>query len=375
MLDLAAGLVAEGLEVGLLSTPIPAAYRNELAAAGITCHEVAGVSPGRYSPAYFRAVGPAIERLTAAGAFDIVHGQEFGLGLWRGPAPGGPRLVLTVHGTLTSETALHPDLFRALSLGGRLWALRRYGRRFLFGPAWHRMLDRAERILVDSEFTAKELRRIRRAIAPRTRVVPLGVDMRRYPGLDAAAARSALGWRAGGPPQLITVGRLEWQKGHDIALEALATLRDLEWDYWIVGEGSAEAGLRRRIGELGLGDRVRLTGRVDAETKRRMLAAADLFLWPERTHPAFGLVGLEALLMETPVLAARRGAIPEVVDADSGWLHDPESPAALAAALGPLLREPARLGRMAAGLRERTLRRFAPAAMARGTLDVYRELY
>jgi glycosyltransferase involved in cell wall biosynthesis len=106
-----------------------------------------------------------------------------------------------------------------------------------------------------------------------------------------------------------------------------------------------------------------------------MLAAADLFLWPERTHPAFGLVGLEAMLMGTPVLAARRGAIPEVVDAASGWVHEPESPGALAAALEPLLREPEKLAERAEGLRERTLRRFAPATMARRTLEVYRELF
>jgi glycogen(starch) synthase len=236
------------------------------------------------------------------------------------------------------------------------------------------MLKRAERILVDSDFTRREVLRLRPEAAGRLRVVPLGVDMDRQPAMHAQEARAQLGWPTGGPPQLITVGRLEWQKGHDLAIDALARLQALEWTYWIVGEGSARASIERRIRRHGLSGRIHVTGRVEAAAKSRMLAAADLFLWPERTHPAFGLVGLEAMLMNTPVLGARRGAIPELIDAGSGWTHEPESAQALAAALEPLLREPERLARVAAGLRERALRRFEPDAMARGTLEVYREL-
>lgn len=373
VVDLAAGLRRLGVDVGLLSTPVPPSYRAGLEQAGMVVHEVAGVAPGQYTRAYFRRVGGAIDRAVEERKYDVVHGQEFGPGLWKGGrAP--LREVLTVHGTITSETALHPDVWSALSFRGRWSALRRYGRRYFFTPIWNRMLRRAERILVDSEFTRGELRRLHPELEGRVRVVPLGVDMGRYAEVDPSAARRELGWPAGGPVQLITVGRLEWQKGHDLAIDALARLREQAWTYWIVGEGSARSRIERRIRDQGLGERIRVTGRVDADAKSRMLAASDLFLWPERTHPAFGLVGLEALLMNTPVLGARRGAIPELIDGESGWTHAPESVEALAAALEPLLREPERLSAMARGLRERTLRRFEPDAMARGTLAVYREL-
>jgi glycosyltransferase involved in cell wall biosynthesis len=375
VVDLGAGLLAEGAQVGLLTTPVSPADREALEAAGFHLHEVPGVAPGRYTRAYFRAVGAAIDAAVAGENYELVHGQEFGLGLWRAPREKPPRVAVTVHGTITSETALHPDVFRALTFGGRVGAVRRYGRRLLFAPIWTRMLHRAGRILVDSEFTARELQRIRPGIMARVRVVPLGVDMARYPFIAGDAARAELGWPADGPPQLLTVGRLEWQKGHDLALRALAQLGALPWTYRIVGEGSARGSIERLVAELGLEGRVTLTGRVDDDTKSRMLAAADLFIWPERTHPAFGLVGLEAMLMNTPVLGARRGAIPELIDASSGWTHEAESPEALAAALEPLLREPTRLRVAAEGLRERAMARFAPGAMARRTLEVYRELF
>jgi glycosyltransferase involved in cell wall biosynthesis len=375
VVDLGAGLIAEGLQVGLLSTPLTPGARTELEASGFRVHEVPGVPPGRYTRRYFRAVGAAIDAAVASEAYDLIHGQEFGLGLWSGPKGDSPRWVLTVHGTVTSETALHPDVFRALGVGGRARAVLRYGRRFFFAPIWHRMLDRAARILVDSEFTAGELRRIRPAVNDKIRIVPLGVDIRRYPAVEKAEARSALGRSPDAPPQLITVGRLEWQKGHDLALKALAALQERPWDYVIVGEGRARRSIERLVAKLGLEGRVTLTGRIDTEAKNRLLAAADLFLWPERTHPAFGLVGLEAMLMNTPVLGARRGAIPEVIGAAGGWTHEAESPEALAAALHPLLRDPARLRQAAAGLRQRAMERFAPGAMARRTLEVYQELF
>ena len=49
-----------------------------------------------------------------------------------------------------------------------------------------------------------------------------------------------------------TVGRLEWRKGHDLALNARAKLRDLDWRYVIVGEGRTADGLKQLAGRLGL---------------------------------------------------------------------------------------------------------------------------
>lgn len=377
VVDLAIGLRKLGLSVDLLSTPVPEDYRSELRSQhGIEIHEVGGVRPGVYSRAYFRKVGPELLRLQGENSYDIIHGQEFGFGFWRPPDDLGTKLALTVHGTITTETALHPDLFRRLSPVGKLRALRRYGRRLFFIPTWNRWLDRSERILVDSQFTADELQRIRPRIATKVRKVPLDVEIDRYPPIEKLSAKNQLGWPTSGAarPNLITVGRLEWQKGHDVALRALAQLKDLPWRYWIVGEGAARDSIEALAGKLGIADRVELTGRVEADRKALMLAGADLFIWPERTHPAFGLVGLEAMLMNTPVVGARRGAIPEVIHDRSGKIFEGDNPEALARALRPLLAEPADLAKLSERLRERTLLRFTPEAMAQQTLEVYREM-
>lgn len=378
--DLAIGLRGLGVEADLLSTEAPADYRRMLHEAhGIELHELQDVAPGVYTRDYFRRIGGAIERVCTGKRYDIVHGQEFGFGFWRPPRGFSATLALTVHGTITSETALHPDLFSRLGPAGKLRALRRYGRRLFYYPSWRRWLERADLILVDSDFTLGELKKIRPSVAPKVHKVPLGVRMEDYPEIDPAAAREKLvrdwGWSAGAEEtNLITVGRLEWQKGHDVALRALADLKQFPWRYWIVGEGSARGDLERLSARLGLEGRVMFTGRVSAEDKAFMLSAADLFIWPERTHPAFGLVGLESMLMNTPVAGTRRGAIPESIGPLGGVLFDADNPRALAAALRPLLEDPGRLEALAKDLRRRTLERFAPEAMARKTLAAYRSV-
>lgn len=375
VLDLSRALAAEGAEVHLLTAEMPADYRRILERTALILHEIPRVAPERYSLAYMWKVRGAIQRVLARRSIEIVHGQEFSLGLWRPRAGSRQKVILTVHGSLTSETPLHPDLWLTLNPEQRRRALRRYGRRLLFAPIWGRQLDRADLLLVDSRFTQAELRRVRPGVLPRVRRVPLGVDLARFPEIDKAEARRRLGWPADSlaEPRLLTLGRVEWQKGHETALRALGLLKEMSWRYTIAGEGKHLDEVRRIADELGLAARVDFEGRVDEERKRLLLAAADLFLWPERTHPAFGLVGLEAMLMNTPLLGTDRGAIAELVYTSNGWLAPPDQPSALADVLRPLLAEPGILAARALDLRARMIERYTAAAMARATMETYRE--
>lgn len=373
VVDLATAMARLGARVHLLSAAAPPDFAATMRERGVTLHGLPRVAPSRYTLAYLRRVGPAIDRLDAIHRFDVIHGQEFGLGFWNPEAATWARVALTVHGTLTSETPLHPDVFATLGAVARLKAIARYGRRLAFARHWLRAIDRSAAVLVDSDFTRREIERLRPAARDRLRKVPLGVDPELHPAIDRSEARAALGWTEDDAPRLVTVGRLEWQKGIDLAIEALNRLRSMPWRCVIAGDGAERSRLARSVEVLGLGDRIELIGRVDDARKALLLAGADLFVWPERTHPAFGLVGLEAMLMGTPVLASRRGAIPELIDDASGWLFDPVDAGRLAEALRSILSDPEGMRRRREGLRERALARFGVEAMARATLEVYGE--
>lgn len=378
VVDQAAGLVRAGLDVHILTTPTPNSYKSQLADLGIVLHELEGVPPGIYSFNYLQRVAAKIVSLHKSHQYDIVHGHEFALGnpsdlrQLKGISP--TKLALTVHGTITTETPLHPDVFAQLSPVGKLSALARFGRRYLFAPAWHKTLDLADVLLVDSEFTHQELKRIRPSVTQKISLVPLSLDMARYPLLNHIESRRKLDWPENGKGViLLTVGRLEWQKGQTLALLALAELTRLDWRYVIIGAGKESPHLSLLAEKLGIAQRVKFMGRVSDEIKACALAGADLLVWPERTHPAFGLAGLESLVMGTPVAAARRGAIPELIDESNGFLFDPHNAASLRETIEPILSDPFKLTPLREKLRERTLQRVAPERMIQATLAAYQQ--
>jgi glycosyltransferase involved in cell wall biosynthesis len=132
------------------------------------------------------------------------------------------------------------------------------------------------------------------------------------------------------------VGRLRVRKGVEVLLEAIARVRasGQAAALWIAGDGEHRAALARRAAQLGLGEEgVRFLGRVSAAGVRALLARAVALVVPS-TYEGMPLVVLEAMASAKPVIASRVSGIPEVVvEGETGWLVDPEDPAALAGVL------------------------------------------
>jgi alpha-1,3-rhamnosyl/mannosyltransferase len=137
---------------------------------------------------------------------------------------------------------------------------------------------------------------------------------------------------------------------------------------------------RRRVEELGLGERVRFLGPVAEVDLPALYSAAELFVFPS-LYEGFGLPVLEAMACGTPVLCSNRSSLPEVAgdpSAGSGQaaaiLADPLDVGGLAEAIGRVLAEPAALQ---AEMRAKGLvqaQRFTWQQVAAQTLAVYRAL-
>jgi len=177
---------------------------------------------------------------------------------------------------------------------------------------------------------------------------------------------------AGGEGHLLFVGRLRIRKGLEVALEALATLREQGRParLLIAGDGEHRAPLERRAAALGLGsDRVGFLGRASAGQVRTLLAGAAALVVPS-TYEGMPLVVLEAMAAGVPVVASRVSGIPEVVlDGETGWLVPPEDPAALASALAHVLGDAAERVRRGAAGRARCHAHFRPEHAARIWLE------
>jgi glycosyltransferase involved in cell wall biosynthesis len=116
----------------------------------------------------------------------------------------------------------------------------------------------------------------------------------------------------------------------------------------VVGRGPEWPMLSRLHAELGLGDSVTLLGDLTRERLAEEYVNATVFCLPS-VQEGFGIVFLEAMAAELPVVACRIAAVPEVVlDGVTGLLSDPRDPGALADLIERLIVDPAlarRLGR------------------------------
>ena len=170
-------------------------------------------------------------------------------------------------------------------------------------------------------------------------------------------------------PVVGAVGRLSHEKGFDVFVRALVELPGVTGV--IVGDGPERGALERLAAELGVADRLVLTGWTDEA--RRHLAGFDLVVVPSRFE-ALPLIVPEAMLARRPVVAADVGSVAEgVVDGETGVLSPPEDPARLAAAARDLLADPGARERMGERGRALALERFAPEAAAAAFEQLYRD--
>jgi glycosyltransferase involved in cell wall biosynthesis len=161
--------------------------------------------------------------------------------------------------------------------------------------------------------------------------------------------------------QVMTLGRLNRVKGHDLLIEAFGTLAEAlpDWDLVIHGEGQERAALASRIRTLGLERRILLPGATDQPGAR--LREADLFVLPSRTE-GFPNALAEAMACGLPVISFDCASGPSelIRDGVDGLLVPPENVPALARAMARLMRSAPERARLAGN---------APDVLARFSLD------
>jgi glycosyltransferase involved in cell wall biosynthesis len=296
-------------------------------------------------------LGAALGLAAARARVDCLHVQYFAPFCHRRP------LVVTVHdlGYLHVPDAFPPALRMAL--------------RLLVPPS----LARAARIITDSEFSRQDLAK-RYDLGPdRIAVIPLGARESLGPLAPDAAAPVLARYNLR-PGYLFTLGRLNRRKNLDRLIRACALVREGgAADARLVIGGKPDFGVRpvleglRHAGDEGA---VRWIGLVPEEDLPALYSGAAAFVYPS-LFEGFGLPILEAMACGTPVVSSDRAAMPELVG-DAGFVVDPESIEAMAAAIARLLRDRA----LAAELGQRGLarsRQYSWEETARRTLAVYHE--
>ena len=204
------------------------------------------------------------------------------------------------------------------------------------------VLSVAAAVVTTSAWSRRRLLELYSLSADRVHVAEPGVN-----GADLATGTAA-------GEALLCVAAVTSDKGHDVLLDALATITDLSWHCVCVGSLDRDPAfveaLRRRSLDDGIGDRVSFLGPRTGAELDRSYAAADLLVLASRAE-TYGIVVIEALARGLPVVAADVGGLTEALGhgADGirpGLLVPPDDPAALGAALRAWLGDAELRGRL-----------------------------
>jgi glycogen(starch) synthase len=322
-------------------------------------------------PRFGLRAGRLAARLVAEHQLDLVHGlgaSALGYARARAADPRG-----------TAPFVFNPQGLEEFGGTGRVSGTSRL-KSLAYLPLQRAVLScaaAADRVLATDRSIAPTVQQRLHVPPERIRLVPNGVDLDECDRLADAEAgirlRAMLGLRAE-QALLVSVGRLEQNKGFHILARALARLEFEGWRWALVGAGPYEAVLRSLVGHLGLGEHVVFAGRVDASALHAWYEAATLFVHPT-LYEGSSLVTLEAMAHRRAVVATTAGGLPDKVrDGVTGWLVEPGNPDALAGVIREALGAPHVLPRM--GIEGRALAdaSFSWPVVADGLLAVYREL-
>jgi glycogen synthase len=291
-------------------------------------------------------------------AFDLVHGHDWLI------ASAGDHLarrfrcplVMTIHAT---EYGRHQG-----------W-VDKHPQSYIHGvERW--VTNRADRVVTCSHYMRGHVADIYGLEESRVSVIPNGIDP---DDLEPVADLDRLRAEFAQPDErlVLLVGRLVYEKGFQLALDALPGLIERLGNvrFLVAGSGTHEAQLRDQADELGLMEHGTFLGWIGDDVLHSLYRIADLCVVPSLYEP-FGLVALEAMASGCPCIVADTGGLREIVPEDErvGLRFNGGDAEHLAAMVERLLTDDPLRNRLVAEASEHVLR-FDWADVARQTSAVY----
>ena len=306
----------------------------------------------------------------------LVHTHTLGrLGGIASAVARGRRLpfVVSIHGGLLDVPPALKATFDEPSHRGFEW-----GKLFGLLLQSRRLIQHADAVLTCNPTEAELLRKMHPG--KRIEVQPHGIPMRTYQQDHRAAAREAFP-RISGRKVLMCVGRIDPVKNQGWLITHAPEIFRAHPNALIVLVGACtnEAygqEIARQIRELGIGDRVLLTGGLPQGDPRLigLIQESRAVLLPSISE-TFGLVLLEAWAAGTTVISSRTsGASALIRDGENGWLFDLSEPRAFHQAVSQSLLNPSLRARQAESGRELVTREYDVTSVAGRVKQLYQEL-
>lgn len=308
----------------------------------------------------------AAARVIAALPVDIVHAQGVG---------GFGYAQLLAKGVAHAPLVVNPQGMEEFKTS--------FAKRTAYLPL-HRAARYAARhasaLIAADTLTVNDIPHYLRVPPEKVVLIPNGIDVdaaRNWVSIDVQRVLVQRLQLAQRQPLLLSVGRLEQNKGFDLLLDALARIRSAlpsKWLWLLVGEGPERQALQEKIRKYQFRDHVRMLGNVDDITLHNLYELATLFVHPTLFEGS-SLVTVEAMCHARPLVGTLVGGIPDkIVRGQNGYLVPPGDVQQLADKILLALSDRNRLRAMGSASYQLARERFDWRVVIHQTLALYQYL-
>lgn len=347
--ELGLAIARRGHEVHFICYALP--YRLGRVPPGVTFHEVTVPAyPLFQYPPYSLALASQMADAVRAHGIELLHvhyaiPHAISAHLAREILGGGPKLVVTLHGTDITVVGADPSFLPIVRFG----------------------IERADAVTAVSQSLADETHE-RLGVTRPIEVIPNFVDASRCDPDFASAHRRRLS--PDGAPLLVHASNFRPVKRVSDVIEVFRRVHSqIPSHLAMVGDGPERSAAERLTREYGLAHRVEFVGNVSPV--EGVMGAGDLFLLPS-SEESFGLAALEAMACGVPVIASSAGGLPELIaNGEGGFTFPVGDIEGMARQAVALLSDRSELARQKLLARQRAVEHFGTDRI----VDRYEKLY
>ena len=247
----------------------------------------------------FNMVERASQIIAEQGKFDVIHAHDW--------------LVANAAKTLKHSFDIPIVATIHATEAGRNGGIREPNQKYINDTEWMLTYE-ANEVIVNSNYMKSEVQRLFGLPFEKINVVPNGVNLNKFTGMDRDYSFRRK-YAMDNEKIILFMGRLVYEKGVQNLIAAmpkvLASYHDAK--LVIAGKGGMLDELKAQADYLGISNKVYFAGYMNGKDVERMYKAADISVFPS-TYEPFGIVALEGMLAERPIVVSDAGGLGEIVE-------------------------------------------------------------
>lgn len=247
----------------------------------------------------FSMVAKVNELIAEQGGFDVIHAHDW----------------LVANAAKTIKNSYNIPIVSTIHAteAGRNSGIHDETQRYINDTEWMLTYESSE-VVVNSNYMKNELQRLFGLPYEKINVIPNGVNLNLFNGIerDYTFRRK---YAMDNEKIILFMGRLVYEKGIQHLIAAMPKILNSYHDAKLVicGKGGMIDELKAQVSAMGIAEKVYFAGYLNGKDVQKMYKAADIAVFPS-TYEPFGIVALEAMLSENPIVVSDIGGLNEIVE-------------------------------------------------------------